>query len=633
MKRCFTMLTICLSLLSTSACREPKADNGTPSGKERPSILLVTLDTTRADSIGPEAQDVETPAFNAIAASGRRYTNAYATVPETLPSHASMMTGLYPGGHGVHENARYIPDSTRLLAEVLQQSGYRTAAFVSAYPLGRQFGIGRGFEFFDDDLGSEPERSAEETTRRAVEWLNEHNEGPLFLWVHYFDPHHPYDPPSPFAEAYREAPYLGEIAAMDEQIGKLFAAFSEQTEGPTAVILSGDHGEGLGDHGEQQHGNLIYQSTMLIPLVIAGPDVAPGVAEQAVSSRRIFHTILDWAGIDQSQSLLRDTEGEVVVGEAMRPHLQYGWQPQIMAVEGHVKAIHSGRIESYDIQADPAETRDRSNELDLSREMRQAIREYPLPSLDRSPAVATLSDEDRRQLASLGYVSSDTKPVVRVDAPRPADMTHLFETLDQASALFVASDYQRAIPLFESILEQDPQNLMTALRLAAAYSAMGRHDQAMKAFRRAREISPESVDVEHYLALHHLRRGDWRSAGPLLERVLEKNPNRLTAIEALSEVRQQEGRPREALDLLERVLAIKGASAQELQRKGRLAMASGATQVAIDAFEELRALQGEKFQHHLELGVLYLDAKRFSNAREALERVSESDPAYPMALF
>ncbi len=622
-----------VALLVLIACGERERAQEEPPAAPRPSILLVTLDTTRADSIGPRAQGIDTPSFNAIAERGRLYTQAYATVPETFPSHTSMMTGLYPAGHGVHENARYVPATARLLSEILQQNGYRTAAFVSAYPLARQFGLARGFDIYDDDLGGNAERSADATTTRAIEWLSQQQDEPIFLWVHYFEPHYPYDPPPPFDAEYRDNPYLGEIAAMDEQLGRLVASFRSSAGDQAAVIAVGDHGEGLGDHGEQQHGNLVYQSTMLVPLVLEGPGVTPGIDEHPVSNRRIFHTILDWAGVDQSQSLLRAGATEVVVGEAMKPFLQYGWQPQIMAVEGPVKAIHAGRVAVFDLSSDPGERNDRANEIDLSRDLRQAIREYPLPSLEPPVSTGTLSEEDRKQLASLGYVSSDTKPVVRVDAPRPADMTELFGTLDRASGLFVAGEYRQALPLLQAILEKDPANLMTALRLAAAYSALGRHEDAMEAFAKARAIAPESLDVDHYLAMHHLGRGDWRSAGPLLERVLEKSPGRLPSLEALSEVREKEGRPAEALELLEKVLTMKRASETDLERRARLAMELRMTPTAIDAYEELRALQGERFTHNLELGVLYMDARRLSEARAALDEVPPSHPAYPMALF
>ncbi|HEX6322665.1 MAG TPA: sulfatase, partial [Vicinamibacterales bacterium] len=302
-------------LIALAACRgEAPAPSSVPAA--RPSILLVTLDTTRADSIGPEAIGVSTPAFDAVAARGRRFRQAYATAPETLPSHASMMTGLYPAGHGVHENARALAAAYPVAAERLKQAGYSTAAFVSSFVLARQFGLARGFDVYDDELTqafrpaaqTRPappavERSARETTERAIAYLEQAPAGaPALLWVHYFDPHAPYAPPEPFASRLRAPParaaYLGEIAAMDEQLGRLVQAFERHAARrgvAPAIVIAADHGEGLGDHGESTHGNLLYQSTMHVPLVIAGPGVNPGVDEAPVSTRRVFHTLLDWA--------------------------------------------------------------------------------------------------------------------------------------------------------------------------------------------------------------------------------------------------------------------------------------------------------------------------------------------------
>ena len=262
-----------------------------------PSILLVTLDTTRADTIGPEARGVETPFFNALAARGRRFRQAYATAPETLPSHASMMTGLYPAGHTIRENARYLPQGHPVLAERLRQTGYRTAAFVSSFVLSRRFGLARGFDVYDDELSAgHAERAARETTDRALASLERVSRQPLLLWVHYFEPHAPYAPPEPFRSRYAKAPYLGEIAAMDEQLGRLVLEFERRAPGPVAILAVGDHGEGLGDHGESQHGHLVYQATIHVPLLVVGPGLAPGVSDTPVSTRRVFHTILDWAG-------------------------------------------------------------------------------------------------------------------------------------------------------------------------------------------------------------------------------------------------------------------------------------------------------------------------------------------------
>jgi choline-sulfatase len=615
---------------------------------ERPSILLVTLDTTRADAIGPDAKNVVTPSFNALVPRGMRFQAAYCAVPQTLPSHTSMMTGLYAGGHGVHENARHLADNTPLLAERLHAAGYRTAAFISAFALAKRFGLARGFDVWDEDFGTNrAERNAQETTDRALAFLRQQSSQPVFLWVHYWDPHYPYTPPEPFRTKYAKQPYYGEVAFMDQQLGRLVAAFEQSVHKPVAMIFVGDHGEGLGEHGEQQHGNLMYQATMHVPLLMIGPGVGPGTTAAPVSTRRIFHTILDWAGIDANLSLRAEArpspgasrhplpKGEgVVAAEAMKAFLDYGWQPQVMALEGTRKAILAGALEVYDVAADPGETHNLAPQASLSREQRETLRDYPIPSLAQAANATPPGDaEERKKLASLGYVTADVKPVVRKDAPRPADMAPLFPILDEAAALFVREEYAKSVPLLEQILVKDPHNLDAALRLATAQSALGHDEQAVTAFERAQAIAPDSPDVRTYLALHLARTNDWKKAEPMLEQVLGQTPDKVPAIEALELIREHEGRLDDALTLLQRLYTLRAPTGAELAHLGTLAMQVGNTNAALDAFEKARAAQGSAFQNDLELGVLYLAAHRFPEARDALDRIPPSHPDYPMVLF
>ena len=621
------------ALLVLSGCRGSEAP--APTGTARPSILIVTLDTTRADAIGPEAAGITTPAFNALAARGRRFRQAYATVPETLPSHASMMTGLYPGGHGVHENARFLPAAHPVLAERLQQNGYRTAAFVSSFVLSRRFGLARGFDVYNDEQpAARSERTAAETTAVALAHLaSEPKDQPRLMWVHYFDPHTPYAPPEPFKAQYPDKPYLGEVAAMDQQLGRLVQAFEQSVSGPLAIVVASDHGEGLGDHGELQHGNLLYQSTMHVPLVIVGPGVTPGVSDTPVSARRIFHTVLDWAGLGATDSLrAAEPTPEVVLGEAMKPFLQYGWQPQTMGVEGARKAIYAGKLEVYDVVADPGEAKDLSAGGPLPPAVRSALEDYPVPS-HTAQAPANLSEDERRRLASLGYISAGAAPTVRKDAPRPVDMAPLFLILEKASGLFVREQYAEAIPLLQQILAADPHNLDATLRLATAYSSLGQEQRAAAAFQKAAEIAPRSQDVRTYLALHYARGREWERAVPMLEQIVAESPERLPALEALAMIRQRQRRPAESVALLQRIYLMRSPSVAELVQLGQLAMSVQQTAPAIDAFERARAAQGSAFRHDLELGVLYLDARRLADARDALDRVPASHPDYPMALF
>jgi tetratricopeptide (TPR) repeat protein len=596
----------------------------------RPSILLVTLDTTRADAIGPA-----TPSINALMKRGRVFRQAYATVPQTLPSHTSMLTGLYPAGHAIHENARFLSGDHPVLAGKLHDGGYRTAAFVSSFALARRFGLARGFDVYDEEeREGRAERSAAETTERAMALLDQPVPGqppaqPLFLWVHYYDPHYPYTPPEPYRTRYAANPYLGEVAAMDEQLGRLVRAFERHANGPAAILVVADHGEGLGEHGEAQHGNLLYQSTMHVPLILVGPGVTPGTRDVPVSTRRIFHTILDWAGLG-SENSLRAAAAEIVMGEAMKPFLDFGWQPQVMAVEGRTKTIRAGSLERYDVLADPAEAHDLKGEL--SRPVRKALNEYPLPSLD-APSTENLSDEERRKLASLGYVASEAKPVVRKNAPRPVDMAFLFPILDKASGLFVREQYAEAIPLLEKIRAVDPDNLDAALRLASAHSALGHDQQALDAFRQAQSIAPTSPDVRTYLALHYARGKEWPRAVPLLEQIVAEWPDRLPPLEALAVIRERQGRVEDAIRLRQKIYTLRAPRPAELVRLGEMAMATGRTDTSIDAFEQARAAQDGAFDHDLELGVLYLSAHRFEEARASLDRVPEAHPAHAMVLF
>ena len=504
---------------------------------------------------------------------------------------------------------------------------------MSAFVLARRFGLGRGFDLYDDSLpAGSSERAAAGTTDAALAELNQPSGKPRFMWVHYYDPHYPYEPPEPFRSTYASNPYLGEVAAMDQQLGRLVDAFRRTAPGPVAIVLVGDHGEGLGEHGEEQHGHLIYNSTMRVPLAIEGPGVSVAVADAPVSTRRVFHTILDWAGLGADHSL-RAATPEPVLGEAMKPFLEYGWQPQVMTVDGRHKAIEAGKLETYDVVSDPGETKNLGSGTNLSKAARAALDDYPVPSPDAAVTPGALDDEAKQRLASLGYVGATAAPAVRADAPRPADMTRLFPLIDRASGLFTAHQYADVIPLLREILAADPGNLDATLRLATAQSSMGHDAEAVAAFRKASELAPKSIDVRLYYALHLARGRDWARGEPLLQQVLTEDPHRLAALDGLADIRERQGRVEEAIRLRRQVYAERPPLPAELEALGELAMQAGQTPVAIDAFERVRSQKGPAFTHDLELGVLYLAARRLDEARAALDRVRPASPDYPMALF
>jgi Tfp pilus assembly protein PilF len=305
-----------------------------------------------------------------------------------------------------------------------------------------------------------------------------------------------------------------------------------------------------------------------------------------------------------------------------------------MTVEGRQKTILAGHTtEVYDVVSDPGETKNIAATASLSREVRAALRDYPIPSLQAAASSTSLADEERKKLASLGYVGSDVKPVIRADAPRPADMAPLFPILDQAAALFVREQYREAIPLLEQILAKDPHNLDAALRLATAHSALGHDREATDAYERARVIAPQSPDVQTYFALHLARGSEWARAVPMLEKIAADSPDRVPVLEALAVIRERQQRFAEAIALRQRIYSLRTPTGGELVTLGALAMQTGDSAVAIDAFEKARAAQGDAFRNNLELGVLYLSMRRFAEARDALDRVSPRHPAYAVALF
>ena len=634
----FAAVLAAVGLLVASCSQQDDASRfkGLPDG-ERPAILLITLDTTRADRLGIESSAVQTPHFNKLADRGLYFTQAYSTTPTTLPSHTSMMTGLYPMDHKIRENGRRVDAQLDLLASRLQTLGYRTAAFVSGFPLAEQFGLARGFDDYDDDLaGNANERSATLTTDAALQYLAL-EEAADFLWVHYFDAHAPYEPPEPFLSLYKDDLYSGELAYMDSEVGRLLSAFEARFAGqPRKVIVVGDHGEGLGDHGEALHGNLLYQGTMRVPLIIAGDGIAPGSVDRSVSIRQVFDTVLEWAGVNGDRSLLGENR-EPVLAEALKPYLQYGWQPQFMAVLDGIKMIQSGDIEVFDVHADPGETNNLLGDVDMAPELQGALSAYAARALDAMASQAeepeTLSQKTVERLASLGYVGTSGQPILREAAPSPRDMVHIYNDLDIGSGYFTNGNYDAAIEVFSRVLELDPYNFMVAMRLAVAYSVTDRAAQAQEFFERARSINPASVDLRHYHAMHYLRNRQSQLAEPLFESVLAEMPDRLPALEGLLSIYARRGDDAKVMQTLEKLVQVKASPGPDLLRLGKMRMANGDTKAAISAFEQASQILGQRFPQNLELGVLYLADRQFANAASSLDKVSRFDPGYPMALF
>jgi choline-sulfatase len=485
-----------------------------------PNLVLLTLDTTRSDHLGSYGDaKARTPVLDALAARGTRYARALTAAPLTLPAHCSLLTGLEPPEHGVRDNGvSVLPSGLPTLATVLRARGYATGAFVSSRVLDRRFGLGRGFEVYDDRMAAErtgeygyPERNAEAVTTAALAWASRLPPGrPFFLWIHYYDPHSPYSPPRELADLAGGDPYAGEIAYMDRQIGRLLSALPGDPA-RRLVAAVGDHGEALGEHGERAHGIFLYRASLEVPLLLAGPGVPTGrVVRETVAARRLAPALLRLlgAGADVRSwgrglpGLPGEPEGrpEPVYSEARLPAGAYGWSSLTAISDGRWRLIVAPRPELYDFIADPAERRDLLTERrDVAARLKRTlaglesawkVREAPKPAADPGLGAA---------LRSLGYLSGASgNGGGTID---PKDGIALLADFERAKELATAGRFQEAAARLSTLAARNPRNVPFLAELARAQLRSGQGEAALATYRRALEVNPA-------LDFLHLQRAD-----------------------------------------------------------------------------------------------------------------------------
>lgn len=478
----------------------PHARAGLPAGL-RPgaardyNVLLLTLDTTRPDHLGCCGSDVETPSLDALARQGIRFDDAVCTSPITLPSHTTMLTGLQPPEHGARINGQTsVAPEQETLAEILRAEGYETAAFLSAFVLDSRFGLDQGFDLYDDDIGVSQsaaaggeelnQRPAGDVTAAALAWLERRDAGrPFFAWVHYYDPHNPYSPPPAFQVRYPGRPYDGEIAYMDSEIARLLAAVDRLGyRQRTLVIAVGDHGEGLGEHGESTHERLIYDSVMRVPLILSCPGLFRGsyhVDDVVVATTDIFPTVTSLLGLTTDRPLdgislldCREQPDRAVYIESMATYLENGWAP-LFGLRRHAdKYILAPRPEYYDLRRDPREL---DNLHDSAAGAQLAARDqlraglsaqlarWPTPEVVLA-STQEVDPETRQRLESLGYISTGAPTGEARTLPDPKDMMPVLEGIDRANALVRAGRLDQALTAIRraaAISPRDPRVLLT----------------------------------------------------------------------------------------------------------------------------------------------------------------------------
>ena len=484
------------------------------------NVILFTLDTLRADFISAyEKGRAETPNIDEVAEEGVLFETCISQTPLTLPSHTSILSGTYPLYHQVRDNGGFlVPDSLEMIGEVLQKHGFTTAAFIASYVLHSKWGINQGFDTYSDgfdlskykriSLGNVQKR-ADEVLGDARKWLSENKGKKFFTWIHLYDPHTPYDPPSPFKEKYPKRPYRGEVEYMDYQLGLFFDFLKEQgLYDKCLILMAGDHGESLGQHGENTHGFFIYEATVRVPLIIRAPFEFP---EKKVGNFAelidLAPTILDALEIPippsyQGESLLglmfgaKEREKNTAYTETYYPRLHYGWS-ELKALYHNKKwkYILAPRDELYDFREDHRE----KDNLALKRSAQARRAKMRLEKFikkesqdARNPGdAAKLSKDDIQKLAALGYLTTFVNTTGKNDLPDPKGKVHVFNDLAKAKDYMSDEKNDEAIRILEKIIKENPQIVDGILQLGNAYSKKHMHKEALECFYRVLEQKPD----------------------------------------------------------------------------------------------------------------------------------------------
>jgi arylsulfatase A-like enzyme/Flp pilus assembly protein TadD len=544
--------------LGSAACGRESA----PPTATRPNIVLITVDTLRADRLGRGF----TPEMDAIAASGRRFENARTTVPLTLPAHVTIMTGTLPTAHGVRENGVVFREGDGTLAAALREGGYKTGAFVGAYVLNRRFGLASGFDTYDDQVVSDPqlgtrleaERRGELVVDAALGWLRGVS-APFFLWIHLYDPHAPYEPPAGFRAAAGGDPYNGEVAYADAQLRRVTGALRERgLSQSTLIVVTGDHGEGLGEHGETTHGMLAYDTTLRVPLLVAGPQVRAERITAPVSLADIAGSLLRRAGRPLPARVSRvDLFGTLPPDGDVYAETQYprtaGWHPVTALAGERWKLLLTSEEELYDLQSDPQEARNvAAGHRSIVDGMRAVLGQIETTAVPRDAGAVPPDAAER--LRALGYVGSSTHTPVDPRAANPARAIDRWTEFEGALAALNAGRPTTALPALRRLSDDFPEAVVFRSTYARALKDSGKLRESLAVYR---ALAKDRADpgLFHDLAVAAREAGDLAEAARAEEAALALDPANPAALNGHGLVHAQAGRTSDAATAFERAAA------------------------------------------------------------------------------
>ena len=644
-------------LIFLNSCRHQESEQAGIVPRDA-NVILITLDTTRADHLSCYAPGhARTTHLDALAARGVRFTHATAQVPLTLPSHACIMTGAYPTVHKLRDMGGFVLDKSHpTMASLAQAAGYQTAAFVGSRAVARYFGLAHGFDTYDDDMGTQteegklpgvfPERRAGVVTDHALEWLKQNAHRKLFLWAHYYDPHQPYDPPEPYRHEYAQSLYDGEIAYMDEQVGRLLDGLDQLgLTARTLVIAVGDHGESLGEHGELTHGVFLYDATLHVPLIMAGADVPRGkVIDDQVRSIDLHPTAMAFLhlavspeaqGVSLWPLIQRGTHvrSNYSYGETIYPRTYMGWSELRAMRTDDWKFIVAPHPELYDLHRDPGELQNLiAHQPAVADQLQKQI--WAVAGAQAKTEKLTTAPVDvqtRQELESLGYVSGGSAHEIQLgsDAPDPKDRVAVLKTIHQAEEYLDAHDNVRAAETMEQALRQDPGNPMGYVCLAMADERAGRYDRALAVYQEAIQRHIFTDMIYSRLGKLYLRLHQWDKAVDAMTHAREANPTDLENWRNLGTAELQLGRVDEAERAFKAITVQNDHYSPAYNGLGLVAIQRGDGDAARRDFEKAVALDATEVEPILNLGVLYDKAGNKPMAlryyQQFLEKASPKD--------
>lgn len=621
------------------------------------NVLLVTIDTLRADALGSYGnRRAETPWMDRLAAGGVRFAEAQAHNVVTLPSHANILTGHLPFRHGVRDNAGFrLPGDVDTLATLLAGRGYRTGAFVSAFTLDSRFGLDRGFEVYDDGFASGqtplafelPERAGAETVEAARRWIGAADARPFFAWVHLYEPHAPYTPPEPFRSRFASERYLGEVAAADAALEPLLAPLLEGSAASgTLVVLTADHGESLGQHGESTHGIFAYEATVRVPLILhcprrLQPRVVPGRAQHV----DVLPTVLDALALPVPAGLAGRSLLDAAIGgpspvtpaylEALSGQTTRGWAPLFGVVRGGWKYVDLPLPELYDLAADPGERRNlaasRPQELDRLRATLAAFRAH-----DRGLWISEEDKATRERLRALGYLSAARPPPEDRRYTADDDPKRLIELDAQIEAVLArhrSGDVEGALALCEQVVRRRPGMPSVLLQLALLRRKTGRLAPAIEALEQALALAPDDEGTAALLGAYLNEAGRSHEAERLLEPFARRDQPTLDVLVARGIALSQLRRHREAASALSRAAAVDPSNAMTRVQLGTVRLLAGDLAGARAALEDALRLDPRLATAHRTLGVVALRAGEEQAALDHFRTALALDPREHDALL